>query len=113
MRPSSPVNERFRRFEIGGREALGEAIIDRREEQIASLLPILSQRKAREGWPMRKLDSMRDGTHCRERASEARATADACDHPDEKRMMLDIARSYDILAESAEKRFAENKPILM
>jgi hypothetical protein len=61
---------------------------------------------------MRKLDSMKDGTHWRERAKEARTTADACDHPKEKQMMLDIAQSYDILAESAEKRFAENKPIL-
>ncbi|MDB5405415.1 MAG: hypothetical protein JWL84_327 [Rhodospirillales bacterium] len=61
---------------------------------------------------MRKLDSMRDGTHWRERAREARTTAEACDHPDEKRMMLDLARSYDLLAKRAEKRFAENKPIL-
>jgi hypothetical protein len=54
------------------------------------------------------LDSMKDGTHWRERAKEARMTADACDHPDEKRMMLAIAQSYDTLAETAEKRFAEN-----
>ena len=61
---------------------------------------------------MQSLDSMRDGTHWRDRAKEARVTADACDRPEEKRMMLDIARSYDSLAESAEKRFAENnKPI--
>jgi hypothetical protein len=57
---------------------------------------------------MPDLDSMMDGTHWRERAKEARTTADACDRPEEKRMMLDIARSYDSLAESAEKRFAEN-----
>jgi hypothetical protein len=58
------------------------------------------------------LDSMKDGTHWRERAKEARMMADACDNPDEKQMMLTIARSYDTLAESAEKRFAENnKPI--
>ena len=58
------------------------------------------------------LDSMKDGTHWRERAKEARTMADACDHPEEKRMMLDIARSYDTLAEGAEKRFSENnRPI--
>jgi hypothetical protein len=57
---------------------------------------------------MPDLDSMRDGTHWRERAKEARMTADACDRPEEKRMMLAIARSYDALAERAEKRFAEN-----
>jgi hypothetical protein len=61
---------------------------------------------------MRSLDSMRDGTHWRERAKEARVTADACSHPGDKKMMLDLARSYDSLAESAEKRFAKNnKPI--
>jgi hypothetical protein len=57
---------------------------------------------------MPDLDSMRDGTHWRERAKEARMTAYACDRPEEKRMMLAIARSYDTLAERAEKRFAEN-----
>jgi hypothetical protein len=57
---------------------------------------------------MPALDSMKDGTHWRERAKEARMTADACDNPEEKRMMLAIVQSYDTLAESAEKRFAEN-----
>jgi hypothetical protein len=62
---------------------------------------------------MPKLDSMKDGTHWQERAKEARMTAETCDHPDERRMMLDIAHSYDLLAERAEKRFAENKPTLV
>jgi hypothetical protein len=61
---------------------------------------------------MQSLDSMRDGTHWRERAKEARVTADARDNPEEKQVMLAIAQSYDTLAQTAEKRFAENnKPI--
>jgi hypothetical protein len=68
---------------------------------------MLNAKRLREA-AMRSLDSMRDGTHWREHAKEARASADACDRPEEKRLMLDIARSYDSLAESAEKRFAEN-----
>jgi hypothetical protein len=69
---------------------------------------MLSKKHTREA-AMEALDSMKDGTHWRERAKEARMTADACNHPDEKQMMLDIARSYDRLAETAEKRFAEDK----
>jgi hypothetical protein len=55
---------------------------------------MLSGKHTREA-AMRSLDSMRDGTHWREHAKEARTTADACDRPEEKRLMLDIARSYD------------------
>jgi hypothetical protein len=60
---------------------------------------------------MSTLDSMRDGTHWRERAREARATAELCPRPEEKEAMLDIATGYDRLAERAEGRLRENPQI--
>jgi hypothetical protein len=48
--------------------------------------------------------------HWRERAEEARATAEQLTDPVARRTMLQVAESYDALAERAEKRaLAEGK----
>ena len=48
--------------------------------------------------------------HWRERASEARAIADQVNEPEAKRMMLEIAQTYEQLAERAEARAARPSP---
>lgn len=48
--------------------------------------------------------------HWRERAREARAIAEQVNEPDAKRMMLEIAQTYEQLAERAEARAAGPSP---
>jgi len=50
-----------------------------------------------------------DPKHWRDRAEEARANAEHLHDPDAKRMMLEIAASYDRIAKRAEERLA-NQP---
>jgi hypothetical protein len=47
--------------------------------------------------------------HWRERAEEARSTAEGIKDPEAKRAMLVIARSYEKIAERAEAREVEAK----
>lgn len=56
---------------------------------------------------------MKDGTHWRERAQGGADHGRDMRSLRRKRMMLDIARRYDLLAERAKKPFAENEPTLV
>jgi len=54
---------------------------------------------------------LNDPLHWHARAEEARALANTMeDHPDAKQRMLDVAVSYDHLAELAAKRQKREKP---
>ncbi len=50
-----------------------------------------------------------DPRHWRARADEARANAARVDDLDSRRLMLEVATTYDRLAETAEKRAAANR----
>ena len=50
------------------------------------------------------LDLLNNVTHWKDRAEEARAHAQQLTDPEAKRMMLDIATSYDGIAARAEER---------
>ena len=54
-------------------------------------------------------DLMTDVKRWRERAVEARSTADDFKDPGARRTMLDIAQGYDSLAAMAERNLARHK----
>jgi hypothetical protein len=53
-----------------------------------------------------------DVQHWRERAKEARATAESFDDPVARRTMLDIAASYDKLVQAAERSLERLRPLI-
>jgi hypothetical protein len=53
------------------------------------------------------LELLNDAKHWQDRAEEARMHAEQLTDPEAKRMMLDIAKSYDKLAARAEERRAK------
>ena len=57
---------------------------------------------------MAKPHLINDPKHWRERAEEARTFAEALDDPEAKRMMFEIARGYERLAQRAEERLKWN-----
>jgi hypothetical protein len=69
---------------------------------IGRLLPELGPRA------MVKPHLINDPKHWRERAEEARTVAEALDDPEAKRMMFEIARGYERLAQRAEERLKWN-----
>lgn len=50
---------------------------------------------------------LNDAKHWRERAEEARAVAATLNDPEAEQMMLEIAESYEMLAQLAEQRAAD------
>jgi hypothetical protein len=54
--------------------------------------------------PRLPLELLNNVEHWRDRAEEARVHAEQLTDPDARRMMLDIAKSYDKLAERAAAR---------
>jgi hypothetical protein len=55
------------------------------------------------------LELLNDAKHWQDRAEEARMHAEQLTDPEAKRMMLDIAKSYDKLAARAEERRAKGE----
>lgn len=55
------------------------------------------------------LELLNNAKHWRDRAEEARLHAEQLTDPEAKRMMLDIAKSYDKLAARAEERRAKDQ----
>jgi hypothetical protein len=52
---------------------------------------------------------MNNPVHWRNRAEEARVNAEQMSDPESKRMMLEIAEGYLLLAERAERRLRESE----